>query len=262
MSINMNKEKTLRDIIESDMDLFDMIRPPYQFNRIFSVGLIGDSHMELIDLPEGIKRTNIEYWEIREQGKRGCLKSKSFMEYEGLLVPLGTHTSERKSDFKVYRLDKLGNEVNKQNLYDFVLNGLNNKVTLTRVLSEREAHSWLNHVELGSTHEYFWKQPTIHTALHSVTSEFKGSENYSRAIMMHLVKEELRKIIGDGDADISTYSFLFTNRKEDSHFPFEIEITFRKGGFEVLRGGYERWKKESGVDSIENPFYAQPSSKV
>ena len=257
----MSNEKTLRDIIESSMDLYHFTRPKYAFNRVFSVGLIHDSHMELVELPEGVVRADIEYWEIREQGRRGCLESRSFMEYENRLVPLGTHTSERKPDFQMYQLDENGNETGRQPFYEFVLDRLPETVLLTRVLSEDEVNSWTNGRELGSKHELFWKQPTIHTAYHSITSEFKGSDNYSRAIMMYVDKDEIRQQIQRGNVDIATNSFLFTNRRDDSPFPFDMEFTFREGAFQTLKEGYKKWREESKVNSIENPFYIQPPSK-
>lgn len=250
----MSKEKTLREIIERDMDLYHLTRPPYAFNRIFSVGLIYGSQMEVVDLPEGVARTVIEYWEIRELGRRGCLESISFMDYENRLVTLGTHASERKSDFQVSQQDDSGNEVSRQPFYNFVLERLPDTIILTRVLSEEEVNSWANGRELGSKHELFWKQQTIHTAYHSITSEFKRSKNYSRAIMMYLDKEKIREHIEKGNVDIATNIFLFTNRRDDSLFPFDMELIFREDAFHVLRDGYRKWKDETKVDSIENPF--------
>lgn len=250
----MSKEKTLRSIIENSFDLFHFTRLTYSFHRVFSVGLIFDSHREVVDLPGGVLRTDIEYWEIREKERRGRLESRSFVEYERTLIPLGTHSSDRKRDFQVYYLNEYGSEISREPFYEFVFNRLPEMVLLTRVLSENELNLWINGGELGSKHELFWEQPTVHTAYHSVTSEFKCSDYHPRAIMMYIYKKEIREQIERGNVDLATLAFIFLNRRIDSPFPFEIEFTFRENSFEKLREGYKKWREESKVDSIKNPF--------
>jgi len=258
----MFKETTLRGIIAEDMNLFHLNKPRYAFHRSFSKDTIRDMHLEIIDLPEGVMRTEIEYLELNEDGRFGCLENIVFMEYEHNLVPLGTHVSSRKSDYEVFKLDNFGKDIARQQLYAFILERLPNTVLLTRVLSEDEVKSWSNGGELGSEHQLFWKERTIHTAYHSITSEFKNSDNYSRAINIYVDKEKIKEQIQRGNIDIATYENVFTDRKKDSPFPFDMELTFRGDSFQTLKEGYQSWRKEVGVDSIQNPFYNQTPIKI
>ena len=227
----------------------------YEIIQIYSLNMIHDSQNQILDLPEGITIHVANIKQIRKSDKYWVLKRVDFMFYDNHLIPLGTHISNQKDKFYVYSVE--GTQ-DKMPINDFMLNHLPQNVTLTRVLSEKETEIFsTNRTDIGSIHELFWPDVSVHTALHNISSEFMNKQGYERAIKFEFSKEELRDLLDSGSIEVANYSFLFRERDPSSPFPFEVEFIFKRSSFEELLKAYGKWRDKTGHQYIDNPFYGR-----
>lgn len=255
----MSIENIVRNIVKSNWELYGLAKAngnfDYSINRQWANSMIRDGGMTLLDLPEG----RVHHLDIQTRDRRSGHErriGRSFMEYQGHLIPMGTHISPTKRDYSVYKVNGDGGILEEKPIENYFLEKCGDEITLTRVLSDDEVNQWnSSDGNLGSTHQLFWPTPTVHTAYHSITDEFVQNPHYNKAIKFILAKEEMISVLKSGSASIGTYGIQFRFREKDSVLPFDAEIVFdNETGFNLLRNGYQRWKARTNTESIENPF--------
>lgn len=115
----MNLEKTLREIVETQMNLFGLNqnRASYKLHQVYSSNLIHAINGEIFELPKGVERISICY----RNSINNCLNDRDFMYYDNVLIPLGTHIYSEKFSHSVYFLDNEFNCENSIKLSEFII---------------------------------------------------------------------------------------------------------------------------------------------
>jgi|GEM_PF-4652110 hypothetical protein len=254
--------KVISDIITADTRSYfkDQDRFDYVPERVYANTLMADSQNETVGLPANVWHCVAEFRRIRKEDGHWHTTDLPFLQYSNVVVPLKTHVNAESKEYSVYYLNQTNSGVEKtEPLSNYILAKLPDEVILTRVLSEAET-SLFEKGEAGSLgslrDDSMWSSGTFHTALHNVSSEFLNSENYSRTIEFKLDKDVLKELYDQGLAHFGTYDFLFKERKEDSPFPFEVEIIFKKEALPQIMTAYKKWSEETGQVSIPNPFFS------
>lgn len=256
--------KAVSAIFERDFDLlFGLDRSEFDCiqERIFTVPLIRDSQSNILDLPSGVVKHVVDVRVVRKSGQHWFKESASMMQYGNTVVPLKTHVSNRKEEFKAYEISPDGTQITRKTpLNTFLIDGLPDEVLLTRVLSSGEVNKYLQEIEdIGSTREPFWSN-LVHAAVHNITSEFIGREEYPYCIGFLMERGNLAEFVGRRWAMLGTYEWLFKNRRIDSPFPFEVEVKFTPPTFPRLLATYKRWSEKTGETFLSNPFYHYQST--
>lgn len=252
--IEKNLIKALPEVIGALF--FDPERYTYSLRNILSIDMIRDMQMHLTDLPKWIQIRRINIKKTDKKTTQRSLGDIEFMQYDTSLIPLWTHISKYKDSFFVYPIEE---DKKKLPLYDYILEKLPERITLYRVLSAGEAKKFeeSDKEDIGSTHPLYWTEKTVHTSIHNISSEFIQEDTYNRLIGFEFSKDQIKKLLDSGIADIGTYSSIFCDRDPKSPLPFDTEMIFHKESFDMLMEGYKRRKENTGRTYLENPFYTK-----
>ncbi len=250
--------KKIIDILPEVIDSLsgDFGRFSYSINQIHSSTDIRDMHMQWCTLPEWAVRWIVALKKTNKTSNDRHFYHVDFMVYNNVLIPLGTAASMKKNEFFVYPLSPWKNKIP---INDFVTETLPEHITLFRVLSEEEAKMFSenNTKELWSTHQLFWQEKAIHTSIHNITDEFIQEEAYKKLIGFEFSKEDIKKLLHSGKAQLGTYDSVFSDRKTNSPLPFDLELVFDQHAFDDLVQGYKKWAKKTGKTYLDNPFFTK-----
>ncbi len=254
----MSVTETLTKIVSSNWNLYggDLSRFTFSINGVVERSFIRAGGKP-VDLPGKVKEYMVDFTQQRRDDNHWFCNQLHFIKLEsGVIIPLGTHASPDRAYYNVYKLKQDGYINQEIPIHNYFLGVLPAEILLTRVLSPSEVTAWNEKKKkLGSSNPPLWEK-TVHTAYYSVTDEFCDSKKYSRVINFLVPKEELASAISMDCAAIGTYRYQFRGRREESFFPFDMEVSFERGpGISVLKRGYQRWKKKDKVESLPNPFY-------
>ncbi len=245
---------SLFDIINNNWHLFGVSNSESQeIVRYWVTDTIRDSRNRLLDLQHG-RRTHHVDITVKRFG-RSLRRNRSFLEYNGHLIPLGTHTSNKKSQYSIYKINGTIENLTPKPINMYLLENFKDEIILTRVLSEEEVIKWgESSSDLGSSHDLFWHD-SVHTSYFNTTDEFVNDPNYKRLVRFVLTKDELKTAFEKEYVELGTYNYVFRDRDPNSTFPIDFELIFKGDeGISLLRNAYQRWREKERVNSLPNPF--------